>query len=94
MSGDRKSGPHPHGLDPDWMPERAALMRKYGPDRHLHFPPHLLPLAEAIDRLCFNRPLPPWEKEWEEMGEARAQIVRALRHRAGTPNRQQEAPEA
>ena len=30
--------------DPEaWMPERAALRKKFGPERHLHFPPHLLP---------------------------------------------------
>ena len=59
-----------------------------------NFPKHLQPLAAAIDRLCFHRPLKPWEKEWEERRKARARIVRALRHRDGTPNRQQEAPEA
>ena len=85
MSDDRKTGPNPHGLDPDWMPERAALMRRYGPERHLHFPPHLQGLAAAIDKLYFNRQPRPWEKEWDEEGrrKSRARIVRALRHRAG-----------
>ena len=65
------SGPDPHGLDPNWMPERAALRRKYGEERHLHFPKHLQPLAAAIDRLYFNPPLTPWEKEWAERARAR-----------------------
>ena len=87
--------------DPEaWMPERAALRRRYGEERHLHFPKHLQPLAAAIDRLYFNPPLTPWEKEWAERARARkaararCRIVRALRHRAASPNRQQEAPEA
>ncbi len=100
MSDDDKrtwSGPDPHGLDPNWMPERAALRRKYGPERHLHFPKHLQPLAAAIDKLYFNPPLKPWEKEWAErarLKDQRTRIVRALRNRAASPNRQQEAPEA
>ena len=50
--------------DPEaWMPERAALSRKYGPERHLHFPEHLQPLAEAINRLYFDPSHLPWLKE-------------------------------
>ena len=64
-------GPDPHGLDPNWMPERAALRRRYGEERHLHFPKHLQPLAAAIDKLYFNPPLKPWEKEWAERARAR-----------------------
>ena len=67
--------------DPNWMPERAALMRRYGPERHLHFPPHLQGLAAAIDRLYFSFQPMPWEKEWDEEARSRARIVAALRHR-------------
>ena len=68
--------------DPEaWMPERAALSRKYGKERHLHFPEHLLPLVAAINRMYFDPSHLPWLKEAAaraRLKDQRKRIVRRL----------------
>ena len=76
------------GLDPDWMPERAALQRKYGEERHLHFPEHLQPLAAAINRLYFDPSHLPWLKEAAGQGSAEGP-AKAHRRRAPAPDLEQ-----
>jgi len=66
MSGDDRRGAP--DLSSNWepediLPEQAALIRKFGPERHLHFPEHLLPLTAAINRLYFDPSHLPWLKE-------------------------------
>jgi len=93
MSGDdpRDDPNFSTNWDPEaWMPERAALSRKYGKERHLHFPEHLQPLTAAINRLYFDHSHLPWLKEAAaraRLKDQRKRIVAALRRR--TSNRQQ-----
>ena len=89
MSGDDPRDDPTYSTDwaEDILPERTAQWRKYGPDRHLHFPEHLQPLAAAINRLYFDPSHLPWLREAAaraRLKDQRKRIVAALKRRTGS----------